>query len=578
MTESTDSIDSVVPSGRAFANVADAPRSDDPGLIGRLAEALDDVGFLAGPITELLGSAAVEALGRDQAAPALRVLRRIAADGDRAAAGPQRRLALVVELFLLARPVPRAALAAALPQISPEELAHLGLVECRGDEVLSRVDLDVHETEDMHLRVAADLTGFQRPGAALRPDHVLGIGGASQTLVQIADPRPVRRALDLGTGCGVQSFHLLRRAEHVIATDLSARALAFARFNLVLNAAALGLDPQDPEARIELRRGSLLEPVAGERFDLVVSNPPFVITPRVPHEDEAQRYTYRDGGRRGDALVAELIGALGDVLAPGGSAHLLGNWEIPAEAVRRADGQIERAWSERVRSWIPAGLDAWAIQREIETPEGYAETWLRDASEHTDRARFEASYDAYLEDFASREVAGVGFGWLRLDRPREGEQRPPRLRFEHLGHPVRQPVGAVLAETVRRERMLDRLGAQWEHLHLEVPEHVTEERHGRPGATDPSVILLRQGVGLQRTSVLTSAAAGLAGACDGELSVAQIVGALGALLDWQAPEGERPREALALLEQTRHLLIDGFLEAPAGDDPAGYGGSGEVPG
>lgn len=60
MTESTDSIDSVVPSGRAFANVADAPRSDDPGLIGRLAEALDDVGFLAGPITELLGSAAVE--------------------------------------------------------------------------------------------------------------------------------------------------------------------------------------------------------------------------------------------------------------------------------------------------------------------------------------------------------------------------------------------------------------------------------------------------------------------------------------------------------------------------------------
>ena len=180
--------------------------------------------------------------------------------------------------------------------------------------------------------------------------------------------------------------------------------------------------------------------------------------------------------------------------------------------------------------------------------------------------RYEQAYDAYLEDFAARSVAGIGFGWVRLDRQPQGHEAAPRRRFEHLGHPAQQPVGAVLAETVRRERELDRLGPSWEQLHLDVPEHVTEERHGRPGAEDPAVILVRQGAGLQRTAVLTSEAAGLMGACDGELSVGQIVAALGALLDWQAEPGHRPQEALALLEQTRSLLVDGFLDVV---DPEG---------
>ena len=51
----------------------------------------------------------------------------------------------------------------------------------------------------------------------------------------------------------------------------------------------------------------------------------------------------------------------------------------------------------------------------------------------------------------------------------------------------------------------------------------------------------------------------------GELSVGQIVGALGVLLEWEAAPGRRPQEALDLLEQTRSLLIDGFLEVAAED-------------
>src|SRR5699024_5370859 len=132
--------------------------------------------------------------------------------------------------------------------------------------------------------LASDLSELAL-GTWLPTDHVLGIGGASTTLASWV-PRPaVRRALDLGTGCGIQALHLATHAEQVVATDLSERALSFARFNAALNGVPL-----------DVRAGSFLQPVAGDQFDLVVSNPPFVITPR---REEVPRYEYRDGGAEG---------------------------------------------------------------------------------------------------------------------------------------------------------------------------------------------------------------------------------------------------------------------------------------
>src|SRR5699024_11015949 len=132
------------------------------------------------------------------------------------------------------------------------------------------VDLAPYSAEDdagsVDWWIASDLSELAT-GAPLSPEHVLGVGGASLTLARITPRSPVRRVLDLGCGGGIQALHASRHAEHVVATDLSERALAFAAFNAALN----GIE-------LELRHGSLLEPVAGESFDLVVSNPPFVIT------------------------------------------------------------------------------------------------------------------------------------------------------------------------------------------------------------------------------------------------------------------------------------------------------------
>lgn len=558
----------------AFSQVAGAPRSDDLSAIRAFREVLESADFTADGVRRHLGDSAVEALSRDQATPAL-----LALDRHRRA-GTWNGACALIELFILARPVSVQEVKSVLPQVELDQWMDLGLVEAAldlsspgedtvqdggpagnvsPDWVRSVVDLDLHAADSgLELWVAADLTAFQRPGAALRHDYVLGIGGASLTLAQITERPQVQRALDIGTGCGVQLFHLLQHCRHVVATDLSERALAFTRFNLVLNAPALGLDPEHLEDRVELRQGSLLDPVAGEQFDLVVTNPPFVITPRSAGETEAERYTYRDGGRPGDRLVADLVGQLETVMAPGAVAHLLANWEIPAtrQEVDGAGGQDGQGWQDRVAAWIPETLDAWVIQRETQSPESYAETWLRDASEHLDRDTYESAYRAYLEDFAARSVAAVGFGYVRLQKP--GGSRQRRRRFEELTHPLQQPIAPVTAEVVERQDVLDVLGQRWTDLHLAVPEHVTEERHLRPGAEDPSVILLRQGAGLQRTNVLTSNTAGLVGACDGELSVHQIVTAMGALLGWEQP-AEESVEGKAVLEEARHLLVDGFL-------------------
>lgn len=544
-------------------NTPDAPRSDLPGLLTALAADLRSVGYTLDGVAGLLGESAYLALNRDQLIPAL-LATESATQGNPTDAA----LAAVVRLWLLAEPQTRATLDAALPRVRADGLVELGLAEpvpgsgqSAQDLLQAKADLrpygweggeeaDAGGSGGAELWVASDLAAHQQAGV-LRHDHVLGIGQASTTLVQTTIRRHVAKALDLGTGCGIQSFHLLHHAEHVTATDISERALAFTRFNLLLNAEALRLDPDRLEDRVSLRRGSLLEPVAGEEFELVVSNPPFVITPRTLGEDASGQFTYRDGGLPGDDIVASLVRALPSVLAPGGTAQLLGNWEVRAGTL----------WSDRPQSWAGSDVEAWFIQRELVGPEQYAETWLQDASESRDRRHYRDAYAAYLADFASRNVAGIGFGMVWLRRPLHlAPESAPMSRFEEITYPIEQPIGPHLGAAVERSDWL--AANSLEDAHLLVADDVTEERHQRPGAEHPGVILLRQGAGLRRTNLLSTELAGFVSACDGDLTVGQIAGALEALLSGSL-EGEDGFDAgafrSALLADVANLVRDGFL-------------------
>nr|WP_202628017.1 methyltransferase [Cellulomonas sp. APG4] len=505
-------------------------------LLARLRADVASARFTVGEVEELLGPVASAALHREQSVPALRATE-AAADGAEA-------LTTLLRTFVLGAVTTVGELDGALPTLGSGGAQALGLVTTagadRGDLARAVVDLrpyaavDAHGTTDTWL--ASDL-GELATGGALRPDHVLGVGGASVTLAGATIRAPRRRTLDLGTGCGVQALHASRHSDAVVATDVSRRALHFAATNLEL--AGVG-------DRVALREGSMLEPVVGERFDLVVSNPPFVITPR---RDDVPLYEYRDGGRSGDDLVRDLVTGLGDVLAPGGVAQLLGNWEH-----RRGE-----AWDERVGSWLDAsGLDGWVVEREVLDPAEYAETWLRDGGTTADRdpAAWARGYEAWLDDLASRDVEAVGFGLLVLRRPVDGVVTMRRLE-RHTGQ-VRQPLGTHLGRVLTAHDLLRTLDDDaLAGLRLTVAADVTEERHLRPGASDPTLVLLRQGDGLGRTVQAGTALAGLVGACDGELTVGQLVGGIAALLDVRADE-----LAAEVLPQVRDLVRDGLLLAP----------------
>lgn len=528
------------PARTGFDDPADAPRSDDLARLDRIRTAFADAGFTVDGVEARLGDAAAAALHRDLLAPAEFAL---GADADA--------LAALIRVYLLAQPVAAASLPAVQEQLDARLLEPVaGKLEQHGAAVVrARVDIRPYAIADgdtaLDRWVASDLGGVQlaadRP---LRRDHVVGIGPATTNLAQLAPRTPIARALDLGVGMGVQTMHLVAHADHVVATDISARAIEFARFNLVFNAPALGLDPEHLEERVSLRIGDLLEPVAGERFDLVVSNPPFVITPRRADESASDQYTYRDGGRPGDRLVEDLIRRLGDHLAPGGLALMLGNWEIHDE---------DAGWHSRLEEWADPQIDLWVVQRERATPIEYADMWLKDAQENRELTSWREQFARYLDDFAARGVESVGLGMLMLHSPEV--DGPAVRRFETLEHQLEQPLGARIHDTAIADDWLrERSDADLLDETFVVAPDVTEERHALPGAEHPSAMLLRQGGGFRRTFPETTELAAFVSVCDGELTAGQILAALSALLETE----DAPLRA-SVLRDVRDLVAFGFL-------------------
>lgn len=259
------------------------------------------------------------------------------------------------------------------------------------------------------------------------PDHVMGVGGATRTLLTLTPRLPVGTALDLGCGCGAGALLLSSHAESVVASDISPRALAATAATLRLNDAPAAL----------LVRGSLMDPFADASFDVVAADPPFVITPE-------GRLDYRDAPLPGDSLGPALLTGLARILRPGGWGVVLASW------LHRADGP---AWTEQVASWFPPGVAAWAAQRDQLAPDAYVDFWLRDAGQAADQQLRRA----WLDHVATLGAEAVGFGWLVLHRPPAGDATGlPAQWVEDVGTASRIPTGAeVMAEFGRRAALPD---------------------------------------------------------------------------------------------------------------------------
>ncbi len=514
----------------------DAVRDDEGGvrdreLARRLRDGLVGAGFTHDGVAAVLGTTGHAALSRNETVPGLR-----ATNGD----SPVETL---TRLWLLQAPVPASAVERALPGLL-DPLCTAGLLERSVAEVRARVDVRPYAADDLDLWVTSDLTpGLDGAPTHVAPDHVLGISSAATSLAQLTVRTPAARALDLGTGCGVQALHLAAHTEAVVATDVNERALRLARFNAELNALA---------DRIEVRPGSFFEPVAGERFDLVVTNPPFVISPAT-----GERLVYRDSGLPGDRVVEHLVRRVPGHLTESGTAQVLANWMI----------RHDQPWDERMAEWLEpesagAGCDAWVVQREVVDLPTYVELWLKDAGLHpgtgdTAAAEYRERYDTWLAWFEEQGAEAVGFGWINL---RRNDAPVPDLRLEDWPYDVEQPIGPEVDRHFARTALLrdlgdDALGA----CRPVAPADLRQETYGAPGAADPEEIVVRQQRGARRARRVDTVEAALVGACDGELSVDQILAALAQLLE------QDPAElAAAYRPVVRDLLAEGFLELPAG--------------
>ena len=123
----------------------------------------------------------------------------------------------------------------------------------------------------------------------------------------VASLRGGEQALELCTGSGAVALEMAATGARVTAIDVSRRSVATVRLNALLR-----------RLRVRALQGSLFEPVAGERFDLIVTNPPYVPAPTDDLPDRGARRAW-DAGRDGRALIDPICDAAAAHLEPGGA-------------------------------------------------------------------------------------------------------------------------------------------------------------------------------------------------------------------------------------------------------------------
>lgn len=505
-------------STRRFGNhdrlgaVNDDPRALQATFIARLRQDLIAADYTLDGVRSRLTSVGLAGLERNTSVPARAVLG--AAEDAQAD---------LIRLWLLALPVATERVRAILRD--PDELIAAGLlVADSAVTIRAEVELKPYGDESLSAWICADRTPLETGASQPRPDFVLGASPASTTLAQLIPRNPVGRVLDLGTGCGIQALHLAAHATQIVATDLNPRALALARITLGLAGVAA-----------DLRLGSLYEPVAGEGFDLIVTNPPYVISP--PQRSEL---VYREGTETGDGLMRRVVTEAAAHLNPGGTLIVLGNWAI-----------TDQDWRERVSGWIAGtGCDALVLQREVLDPYEYVELWLADAG-LSGTKEYSERYSEWLAYFDRLGITSVGMGWLAL---RNVARVQPEVRIEEWPHAVHQPVGAAIAEFFDSVEAVRCPDEELLDAHLHRHPNLVQETFGEPGAADPQHLILRQHYGLGRAVEPGTAVAAVVGACDGDLSLAALIDAMASI-----SEVDRNQLRAEVLPTVRDLLSDGFL-------------------
>lgn len=311
-------------------------------------------------------------------------------------------LSVMIRLWLTAQAIPAARVREALGDTT-DRFLESGLLEADGDNLRATACL-------LPVQALWTLRDFdpREVGGLMHVDHVPSVSLSTALVANFTVRTPAKLGLDLGCGSGYQALRLSEHCEQVIATDINERCLNFAQMTMALNGVT----------NVELRCGSLFEPVEGLRFGTIASNPPFVISP-------GSELIFRDSGLPGDQVSERLVRRFADILEEGGWATILFNWHH----------QDDGTWAERPREWIQdKGCDAWLVRLRTDSPEDYARAWIvtgqggvgePDPVKMRDWLAYYQSIGAQAMSLAAlvmRKRTSGPANWFRLDMPKPQDE------------------------------------------------------------------------------------------------------------------------------------------------------------
>jgi SAM-dependent methyltransferase len=450
-----------------------------------------------------------------------RLHRFLVGTGATAATGLDERLTAIVALFALGDRLPLAQARRALAPVDLEEIEPTGLLTLEDDCAIPNYRLVPHE----RLLIAGDARGDA--GANI----VTAFTGPTVKLARLMPRARVRSMLDVGTGSGILALLGAEHCERVTALDLNPRALEFARFNADLNEIM----------NVELVEGSWLEPVARRRFDLIVINPPYVVSPDY-------ELAYRDSGLPGTALLERLIADAAEHLEEGGIAIMLCSW--PHES--------EEDWaSVPTAAAATTGCDALIVSHSTEDPLEYAVRWNTPPVSFAAPGEIRETVARWVEHYRAIGAGAITYGEVILRRRPTGV---PRVRAFRAGSEpgeraseqlARALVGQDLADDLDDRALLSR--------HFSLPEGTDisqrfQRRDGRFVAR-PAMVRLDRGLGV--SAAVDPDALDVVFACDGQRTLSE--GVDRAVERRGASASHATAEAA--VAAVRELLAHGLLEA-----------------
>jgi methylase of polypeptide subunit release factors len=362
--------------------------------------------------------------------------------------------------------------------------------------------------------------------AAGDSEMVLWPNPTSKFLARFAVRRHSRATLDLGTGSGILSLGAAGHSDLVIATDLNPRVPSFVTFNARLN----GIE------NIELRMGDGFAPVVGRTFDLILSNPPFFITPK-------RDYLFCDNPMELDQLCRHLVREAPAHLNEGGYMQMLCEW-----------AQVgEQPWEDRIAEWLDGtGCDAWVMKGLTQHPEEYAQHRIRETT--PDTGCDQELYEGYMDYYRTRGVQSIHDGVIVMRR-RSGKNW---VRIEEVPKTPSGDLGELVLSTFAAHDLLLEMESDEKLLAIKptLSPHVRLEQVCKQGgnAWHAESLTLRLTRGFPFHWKVQPLVAEFLATCDGTRTADQAFEALA--VSANAPVDTVRRECLSMM---RKLIERGFV-------------------